>query len=60
MSINMGDRFNLKSTGQRFEVSEIVIMYKLSPVGAKALSTPPMTEEELIENYKLFIEEETN
>ncbi|KZE65018.1 hypothetical protein G7L40_20640 [Paenibacillus polymyxa] len=60
MSINMGDRFKLISTGQRLEVSEIVTMYKLSPVGAKALSTPAMTEEELIENYKPIIEEETN
>ncbi|MEK4427684.1 hypothetical protein MHB54_00340 [Paenibacillus sp. FSL M7-0802] len=60
MSINMGDRFKLKSTGQRLEVSEIVTMYKLSPIGAKALNTPAMTEEELIEIYEPYAEEETN
>ncbi|KAF6630637.1 hypothetical protein H6F38_14515 [Paenibacillus sp. EKM208P] len=50
----------MKSTGQRLEVSEIVTMYKLSPVRAKALHTPAMTEEKLIENYEPYIEEETN
>ncbi|WP_110933787.1 hypothetical protein [Paenibacillus bouchesdurhonensis] len=58
MCIELGQKFKLKSTGQRLEVCEIETRYILRPVVATALRTPPITEEDLLKYYEPYEEAE--
>lgn len=56
MRIELGQKFKLKSTGQRLEVCGIETRYILRPVVAIALQTPPMTKEEVLAAFEPYEE----
>lgn len=56
--VELGKKFKLKSTGQRYVVVEEIKSFRLSPVSAPAFHTPEMTEGHVLEIFEPYEEEE--
>ena len=56
--VEIGKKFKLKSTGQRFVVVEETKTYRLSPVAAPAFQTPNLTEQDVLDQFESYEEEE--
>lgn len=50
----VGEKFKLKTSGQRFKISKVITKYQLSPIGAPALTTESLSEQELEDEFENY------
>ncbi|SMF88084.1 hypothetical protein SAMN05661091_4105 [Paenibacillus uliginis N3/975] len=58
--VEIGKKFKLKSTGQRFVVVEEIKIFRLSPVAAPAFHTPNLTEQDVLDQFEPYEEGDEN